>query len=447
VPIPSTRAIGLMALGLAWPLLLGGGRPGLVALLAWDAAVLLLVLVDWRRAPAAATFSAERRLREPLTAFVANPVSLRLRSSTPRPVRLLLADGPPPGFDAVGHRTALVAPAGAGTASEGGAAAIDYAVTPRSRGRHAFGDLSLRVLGPLGLAWRPGRLPLERVVSVYPDLGGAPPGLAAAMAPVPEAGRAGRDPRFGRVEGREFSALRHYLIGDDLRSIDWKATARRGWPVIRDWQPERNQTIWVLIDCGRGLAARVGDGRTRLDRAVEAALALARVAAERGDRTGAILFGAGVERVVPAVAGRSRLGPLAEALHLAEARPVQADYGAAFDELLARQRRRALVVVFTELADPGTVALLLARAEVLRRRHLVAVAVIDDPELVEAASARPATEAEAFARAAAERIAAEREGAERRLAAAGVAVIGTPGADLAAAVVSRYAAMKERGLL
>jgi uncharacterized protein (DUF58 family) len=303
------------------------------------------------------------------------------------------------------------------------------------------------VLGPLGLAWRPGRLPLERVVSVYPDLGGAPPGLAAAMAPVPEAGRAGRDPRFGRVEGREFSALRHYLIGDDLRSIDWKATARRGWPVIRDWQPERNQTIWVLIDCGRGLAARVGDGRTRLDRAVEAALALARVAAERGDRTGAILFGAGVERVVPAVAGRSRLGPLAEALHLAEARPLQADYGAAFDELLARQRRRALVVVFTELSDPETVGLLLARAEVLRRRHLVAVAAIADPVLVELASARPATEDDALVRATAERIMEERETAARRLSAAGVTVIDASAADLAGAVVRRYAAVKERGLL
>ena len=146
---------------------------------------------------------------------------------------------------------------------------------------------------------------------------------------------------------------------------------------------------------------------------MEAALALARAAAERGDRTGAILFGAEVERVVPAEAGRTRLGPLAEALHLAESRPVEADYGAAFDALLARQRRRALVVVFTELADPDTAALLLARAEVLRRRHLVAVAAIADPVLVEAAAARPATPAEALARAAAERLLDEREAVER----------------------------------
>jgi uncharacterized protein (DUF58 family) len=443
LPVPSTRALWLLALGLAWPILLGGGD-AVVALVGWDAGLLALVLLDGWRAPAAASFSAERRLREPLTAFASNPISLRLRSTAGRPLRIALADAPPPSFDAVGHRTTRLAP---GAAVGGEVAVIDYAVTPRSRGRHAFGDLWLRVLGPLGLAWRPVRLPLGRVVSVYPDLGGAPPGLAGEPTAAPGPGRASRGARLGRGEGREFSALRHYLPGDDLRSIDWKATARRGWPVVREWQPERNQIIWMLVDCGRGLAARDGDGRTRLDRAVEAALALARAAAERGDQIGLILFGAGVERVVPAVAGRTRLGPLAEALHLAEARPVEADHGAAFDELLVRQRRRALVVVFTELSDPATITLLLARAELLRRRHLVAVAAIADPELVAATSARPATEAAAFSRAAAERIAGEREGAERRLAAAGVSVINASGPALAAAVVARYAGMKERGLL
>ena len=440
--IPSTRAIWAGALGLAWPLLLGGGPWGLVALLGWDAALLLLLAVDGWRAPPAAAFHAERGVREPLTAFVANPVSLTLRAGARRPLRVMLADAPPPGFESIGHRRVLTLAGGAGLV-EG---LVEYAVTPRSRGRHAFGDLALRVLGPMGLAWRPVRLPLARGVSVYPDLGGVAPGLATRLdlARVPDAGR---QARLGRAEGREFAALRHYLPGDDLRSVDWKATARRGWPVVRDWQPERNQTIWVLLDCGRHLGARLGDGRTRLDRAVEAALALARAAAERGDRTGAILFGADVERVVPAEAGRTRLGPLAEALHLAESRPVEADYGAAFDTLLARQHRRALVVVFTELADPDTAALLLARAEVLRRRHRVAVAAIADPELVEAAAARPATPAAALARAAAERLVDEREAVGRRLSAAGVAVIDAAATGLAAAVVARYAAVKERGLL
>ena len=247
--------------------------------------------------------------------------------------------------------------------------------------------------------------------------------------------------------GMEFAEVREYVPGDDVRSIDWKATARRGAPVVREWQPERNQTLWLLLDCGRHLSARLGDGRTKLDRAVEAALALAQAAAARGDRTGAILFGAEVERVVPAQGGRAGLGPLAEALHLAEARPVESDYGAALDALEARQRRRALVLLFTDLADPDTSALLLARAALLRRRHLVLVAAVSDSEVADAARARPADEEGAFVRAAAERISGEREAAAARLAAAGVAVASVPASALAAAVVARYLEAKQRGTL
>jgi uncharacterized protein (DUF58 family) len=443
VPIPSRRALLLLALGLGWPLLLGGEQAGLLALLAWDAASLALLLLDWWRAPAAGALSAERRLREPLTAFAPNPVQLRLRARPGPALTVALADAPPPGVDAAGHRRSLRLPGGL----DPGEVVIDYTVTPRSRGRHAFGDLHLRLLGPLGLCWRQVRLPLGREVSVYPDLGlGA--GLAAAgLASNPAQVHPGREVRTGRAEGREFSALRGYQAGDDLRSVDWKATARRGWPVVREWQPERNQTLWLLIDCGRNLGGRLEGHRTRLDRAVEAALALARAAADRGDRTGLILFGAEVERVVPAAAGQTRLGPLAEALHLARSRPVEADLGAAFDALLARQRRRALVVLFTELADPDATALLLARAAVLRRRHLVALASIADPELAAAATARPDGPVPAFARAAAERIVDEREISSRRLAAAGVAVIHAAAVDLPAAVVARYAAVKAQGLL
>lgn len=446
-PIPSTRAIWLVALGLAWPLLLGGGRSGLLVMLAWDAAVVALAMADFTRAlrgAGAPPVSAERRMRVPLTAFVPNRVSLRLRSGADRPLQVALADAPPPGFDSDGHHRLLTLPVA--QAPEGVEAVVEYVVTPRSRGRHTFGDVHLRVLGPLGLAWRPVRLPLQEEVAVYPESRAVASSafIPDAVAMVPDLGRAAR---LGRGEGREFSALRHYLVGDDLRAIDWKATARRGWPVVREWQPERNQTVWLLIDCGRQLGARLGDGRTRLDRAVEAALALARSAAGRGDRIGAILFGAEVERVVPPEAGTTRLGPLARALYLAKARPVEADYGAAFDELLARQRRRALVVVFTELSDPDTTALLLSRAELLRRRHVVAVAAISDADLIEVATARPTTEAAALARSAAERIIDEREVASRRLAAAGVAVITASATRLAAAVVTRYAAVKARGTL
>lgn len=430
---PTLRAGLLLAAG-AVVALAGGGAPGALALaLALDAIVAGLLVADALLAPGPGALRASRTLREPLSAFARNPVRLRLESAHRRLLRLELADAPPAGFDAAGHRRAA-------TLLPGGALELAYDVTPRARGRAAFGDLHVRARGPLGLAARQWTVPLAREVRVYPDLRGLAslPGAERA-----EAGRA----RGGHREGREFAALRGYVPGDDVRAIDWKATARRGAPVVREWQPERNQTVWLLLDCGRHLSARLADGRAKLDHAVDAALALARAAAVRGDRAGALLFGAEVERVVPPRSGRSQLGPVAEALHLAEARLEEADYAAALDALEARQRRRALVVIFTDLADPDTSALLLARAAQLRRRHLVLVVAVADSEVADVAATRPRDDDEAFARAAAERILDERDAAVRRLAASGVRVESVPARDLAAAVVARYGEVKARGEL
>ncbi|MCM2333958.1 MAG: DUF58 domain-containing protein [Anaeromyxobacteraceae bacterium] len=432
MPVPTPRAVMLLALGAALPLGLGGGLGTALALLAFDVAVVALLLLDARLAPGPAAFGAKRRVPRPLTAFAPNPIEVTVTARGARAALVRLADAPPPEADSDGHRASLrLAPGASG--------ALAYRLTPRRRGRHAFGDLHLRVGGPLGLAWRTVRLPLAETASAYPDLA---PALAAGAAATAEAGRSRR---LGGREGREFAALRHYADGDDVRSIDWKATARRAAPVVREWQPERNQTLWLLLDCGRHLSGRLADGRTKLDRAVEASLALARAAAERGDRTGVILFGAEVTRVLPPAGGRGALGPLAEALHLAAASPVESDYRAALDALEARQRRRALVLLFTDLGDPDTCALLEARAALLRRRHLVLVAAISDSEVAEAARRRPGDEQAAFMRAAAERLEEEREAAAARLAAAGVPVTSVPADGLAAAVVGRYLAVKARG--
>jgi uncharacterized protein (DUF58 family) len=434
VPLPTARAAVLLAAGALVALAGAGSGASLAAVLLLDAGVLALVLLDSALAPRPRALRASRSLREPLSAFAPNDVALRVESASPRPLRLDLADAPPADFDAEGHRRRIVLLPRA-------AAELRYRVTPRRRGRAGFGDLHVRAAGPLGLAARQWRVPLARAVAVYPDLR-ALATLGGGSRPEP-----GRLRGRGHREGREFAALRAYVPGDDVRAVDWKASARRGAPVVREWQPERNQTVWLLLDCGRHLSARLADGRVKLDHAVDAALALARAAALRGDRSGAVLFGAEVERVVPPGRGRAQLSPLADALHLAEARLEESDYGAAFDALVERQRRRALVVVFTDLADPDTSAVLLARAAALRRRHLVLVAAVADSEIADAAAARPRDEEEAYARVAAERILDERDAAATRLAAAGVRVESVPARDLAATLVGRYAEVKARGEL
>jgi uncharacterized protein (DUF58 family) len=434
VPLPTPRTALLLALG-SLVALAAIARPSLLfALLALDALVLAAALLDFLRAPRSRSLRARRSLREPLSAFAENPVSVELTATGSRRLRLQVADAPPASFRSRGHRARLDVPA-PGTASLG------YVVVPRERGLHHFGDLHVRAFGPWGLAARQWRLPLQAEVKVYPDL------RALGRLPAPGSPEPGLARARGHWEGREFASLRPYAVGDDFRSVDWKATARRGAPIVRETEPERNQTLWLLLDCGRHLSARLSGGRTKLDHAIDASLALARAAARRGDQVAALLFGAEVRRVVPPGRGAAQLGPLAKALFAAEARVEESDYAAAFDALAERQRRRAMVVVFTDLADPDTSALLLARAALLCRRHLALVAAVADSAVADAARASPRTEAEAYARLAAERILGERELAERRLRAAGVRVESVSASDLTAAVVGSYLAVKASGRL
>jgi uncharacterized protein (DUF58 family) len=302
-----------------------------------------------------------------------------------------------------------------------------------------FGDLHVRARGPLGLAFRQWRVPLARAAAVYPDLRNL---AAATGAERAEAGRARVRHAHG---GREFASLRPYHAGDDVRAVDWKATARRGAPVVREREPERDQAVWLVLDCGRLLSARLADGRTKLDHAVDAALALARAAAARGDRAGAVLFGAEVTRVVVPARGRAGLAALADALHGAEARLEASDFAAAFQAVDARQRRRGLVVVLTDLDDPDSSAPLRAGAARLARHHLVRVVAVSDSEVAEVARARPERAEEAYARAAAEQILGEQERAAVELAAAGVRVERVPARELSASVVRRYLEVKRRG--
>lgn len=432
LPFPTPLAAFLLALGLLTLLL--PGASGLAAMLAWDGLVALLFAVDFLLAPGPGSLRAARTFRDPLSAFAPNRITLRLASAHGRALRIDVADAPPPSFASTRHRRRVDLPPGA-------ALALEYDAVPRERGPVTFGDLHVRSTGPLALAARQWRVPLGQAARVFPDLRSL--ALPAAARDVDPARRRLRGPR----EGRELESLRPYLAGDDVRAIDWKATARRGAPIVRQWQPERNQTVWLLVDCGRLLSGRLPDGRTRLDRAVEASLAVARAATARGDRVGALLFGAEVARVVLPGSGRAQLGPLAEALHAARATLDESDYRAAFDLFDARQRRRALVMIFTDLADPDTSALLIARAARLRRRHLVVVAAPGDPELADAARGIPRTAEDAYLRVAAERILAERAAAAVRLAAAGVQVERCAAADLGAALVGSYLEIKATGAL
>lgn len=367
--------------------------------------------------------------------WMANPWDAR-RGATPLAVRVEVRERLPDPLDDGAPVRRLRIPPGEGMVEV-------RTVEPRMRGRAAGGDLTVRLLGPLGLAWRQHSRSGGWDTLVFPPLAGAGTRGLPASARRREAGR-----RAVRTagEGRLFETLREWVPGDDTRIIDWKATARRGKPIARQFEDERRQQVMIVLDAGRMLTAEVG-GVPRFEAAVQAALQLAHAAAEYDDDVGLMIFADEVQHYVPPGRGRRALRGVAEALATAEGRLVESDYPAAFRLLAARSRKRALTVLFTDIIDRTASEALVAQSVTLRPRHLPLAVTLRDPALETAAGARPATPAAAFERAAAEELLRAREEALAEMRAHGVRVLDVPPASAGRAVVEQYRMLKQRGAL
>ena len=200
------------------------------------------------------------------------------------------------------------------------------------------------------------------------------------------------------------------MPGDETRIIDWKATARRGKPIARQYEDERRQQVMIVIDAGRLLTAEV-DGVARLEAVVAAALHLAHAAVEHDDNVGLLVFADTIQRYVAPARGRRPLRAVLEGLAAAEGRLVESDYPAAFRYLAAHNRKRALTVLFTDVIDRTASDALVAHAATLRPRHLPLAVTLRDPALEALATGRPTGPAAAFERAAAEELLGAREAA------------------------------------
>ena len=317
-------------------------------------------------------------------------------------------------------------------------------VVPRRRGAGAGGATAVRILGGLGLAWRQGSLPLPWSATVYPTV----PELSLRALPLQVLRR--RDAGLRAIrhpgEGRLFEGLREWVPGDETRIIDWKATARRGKPIARQYEDERRQQVLIVIDAGRLLTAEV-NGVPRLESVISAALQLARAAVEHDDNVGLMVFADTVQRYVAPARGRRALRAVLDGLAHAEGRMAESDYPAAFRHLAAHNRKRALTVLFTDVIDRTASEALVAHAATLRPRHLPLAVTLRDPALEALAATRPAATAAAFERAAAEELLGAREAALADMRGRGIMVLDVAPAGAGDAVVARYHQLKRRGLL
>ncbi len=437
IPVPSRlwlvgaaafASVGLV--GLVWP-------DALTALVLLDVAWVAAFAVDAGLAGRALPLAIARDAPPAFSVGRTLPVRYRWRHADQRPVAVLVREVLPPPLGTVTPTRRLRLAPNAETVE-------DLPVAPVRRGKGTGGTVHLRLLGPLGLAWRPVRIPLPWQATVFPNLTGA-----STRALPPDASRrrqAGLRNVRRRGEGRLFEGLREWVPGDDTRAIDWKATARRGKPIARTYEDERREQVLILVDAGRLLTAEV-DGVPRLEAVLEAGLRLAHAAVEHDDNIGVMVFADQVQSFVAPSRGRRGLRNVLEALAAAEGRLVESDYPAAFRELALRNRRRALTVFFTDVIDRTASAALLAHAATLRPRHLPLAVTLRDPALERVAQLPPASVTAAFERAAAEELLHARDEALAEMRRHGILVLDVPPAGAAESVVERYEQLKRRAMI
>jgi uncharacterized protein (DUF58 family) len=319
---------------------------------------------------------------------------------------------------------------------------LHYRLTPAERGPARFDGVALRLRSPLGL-WQQLRVTgPEAALRVFPNFA---PLARLALIGAEQASRVvGAHLRRRRGEGTEFQQLREYRTGDAMRQIDWKASQRARKLISREYQDEKNQQLLLLLDSGRRMLAR-DDALSHFDHALNATLLVAHMALRQGDAVGLMCFGSELRHVPPS-RGPGTVDVLMDAVYDLKPSMVASDYPGAAAELLRRQPRRALLIMVTNVRDEDIDELLLA-VQQLKRRHLVCVASLREA-IVDRTLADPPTDPDSALLSAAMALYAEaRTRAHAQLRANGAEVLDVTAAELPAALVEHYLAIKRAGRL
>jgi uncharacterized protein (DUF58 family) len=427
----SGRVVALLLAGVL-PVVL---RPSLGTTWLWVLVVALAVLLDWALAPAPSALEVSRapsgsvRLGDPAETL------LVVSNGARRRVRAVVRDAWQPSAGASGNRHRVhLAP--------GGRTALRTPLLPRRRGDLRAVGVTVRTPGPLGLASR------QRTREVAGTLRSLPPFESRKHLPSRLARLRDLDGRSAvrvRGQGTEFDSLREYVRGDDVRSIDWRASARNRNVVVRTWQPERDRRVVLVLDTSRTSAGRVEDV-PRLDSAMDAALLLAALAARAGDRVDLVAGDRRVRARLRSAGSRDVAARLQESM--ADLQPViaEADWASLAGAVTGLGRQRALVVLLTPLEPSAIEEGLLPVLPALTRHHRVVLASVRDPALERLAAARGSLE-EVYDAAAAEQVLLRRRRTADLLRALGVDVVDADAERLPPALADHYLGLKARGLL
>ncbi len=422
--------VAVLAL-VGWPLGIAGW-----AVAAGDLLAIALIAADWIACRPGAV-EAMREQPPSLSVGRENRLETVVHNRTDVGRVVLLGDAPPLGASLDPVRVAVeLGPAGEHL--------LVQTIVPRSRGRLRLAAIEVRVEGPLGLAFRERSQPATAIEVV----------AAADVIQLREerllpAGRRLAGMRAIRAEaaGREFESLREYVRGDEYRRISWKATARRGRPIVATYRPERHSTLILVLESGRLMVGGGGDGLDKLDRTVNAAVMLAAVAREYGDAVGTTVFDDRPRALLPPASRPVQLRRVVDVLSAVEPALSEPDWGRGLAAVGRMTARRSLITVFSDAFYLGTDPALAALLARLARRHLVVFASVRDDELSDLA-ARPVVDGPSlYERGAAAGLLERRAGYLNGLAHAGVHVLDAAPRTLTAELVARFHAIRSSGVL
>ncbi|PQZ56329.1 MULTISPECIES: DUF58 domain-containing protein [unclassified Microbacterium] len=425
-----------LAVGIV-PLVLAGlaGYPAYAVLGVWIALCVLLVAVDVALAASPRTVTVSRRVPQRVRIGEQVPVSVAVHNHGTRVLHAVLRDAWQPTAGAPVERQHLRLPPG-----ERGRVAIP--LLPRRRGELVSEFVMIRSRGPLGIAGRQARHSVRGAIRVLPAFSSRKH-LPSRLARLRELD--GNTSIQVRGQGTEFDSLREYVRGDDVRSIDWRATARAGTTMLRTWRPERDRHVVIIVDTGRTAAARVGDG-TRVDAALEAALLLAALASRAGDHVHLLMYDRVVRARVTGVDGAALLPALTDAMAPVHARLVDTDWHGAFAAVRTLTTRPSLIVVLTAQDAAESARGFLGAFPNASRATTVLVGSVTDDGIAALARRRDSRE-DVYLAAAAERTLRDAENVADAIRRAGGEAIAADPEELPPRIADRYLELKAAGRL
>ncbi len=427
----------LLIMGVAWlgPALI---EPRFVyAMFAWDVLAIIAWVIDLGSLPRPSRLKVRRAWQAPPALSVKSEIELTLINESRKALHADVLDTIPPYLRGTPPELEM-------SAGPGKDASATYTVRPLRRGETKLGDVYIRYQSSWRIAERWAKVPLAQSVHVYPNLDEAKSHAIYLL----RSRQIELEKRHTRIRGigREFESLREYREGDEYRDICWTAAARRGKLVTRIYQVERSQTIWIVMDSGRLMRARIGE-LSKLDYAANAALSLAQVALYSGDRVGLLAYGRGVRHRLPAARGSAHLRLMIEQLAMVREETSEGDHLQIAGRLLTDQKRRSLVVWLTDLAETAMTPEVIEAASLMMPRHLVLFVVIGQPDLARLAAKKPENPDEMFQVAAAQEMVHRRELLLSRLRERGALAVEVNSSSISTVLVNSYLQIKERNQL